>query len=112
MRIFQEPIVKGECNVSINTNQFKICKKNPSVVCTELDDGAVLLNLDTKYYFNLNETGLRIWQALEESQNLLEIAERLASEYEVEVGRAKASVVKLMEDFEKNGLIVSDVKGD
>ena len=98
--------------MSINTNQFKTCKKNPSVVCTELDDGAVLLNLDTKYYFNLNETGLRIWQTLEESQNLTEIAEKLSIEYAVEVERAKASVVKLMEDLVKNGLIVSDVEGD
>ena len=98
--------------MSIINDQFKAYKKNPSVVCTELDDGAVLLNLDTKYYFNLNETGRRIWQIMEEPQNPLEIAERLADEYEVEVERAKASVVKLMEDLEKDGLIKSDVKGD
>jgi len=98
--------------MSIINDQYKTYKKNPSVACTELDDGAVLLNLDTKYYFNLNETGLRIWQILEESQNPLEIAERLANEYEVEVERAKASVVKLMEDLEKDGLIMSKGKGD
>ncbi len=98
--------------MSIINDQLKAYKKNPSVACTELDDGAVLLNLDTKYYFNLNETGLRIWQILEESQNPLEIAERLANEYEVEMERAKASVVKLMEDLEKDGLIMSKGKGD
>ncbi len=98
--------------MSIINDQFKTYKKNPSVACTELNDGAVLLILDTKYYFTLNETGLRIWQTLEESQNPLEIAERLANEYEVEVVRAKASVVKLMEDLEKDGLIMSKGKGD
>ena len=98
--------------MSIINDQYKTYKKNPSVACTELDDGAVLLNLDTKYYFNLNETGLRIWQILEESQNPLEIAERLANEYEVEVERARASVIKLMEDLEKDGLIMSKGKGD
>ena len=57
-----------------NTNdQFITYRKNPSLACTELDDGAVLLNLDTKYYYNLNETGLRIWQIMEEYQNLTEI---------------------------------------
>lgn len=87
-------------------------RKNPSVACTELDDGAVLLDLDTKYYYNLNETGLRIWQMMEESQDLAEIAEKLSIEYEVEVEMAKASVARLMKGLEKDGLIMPDGKGD
>lgn len=82
-------------------------KKNPCVVCTELDEGAVLLNLDTRYYYNLNETGLRIWQVMDDFQDPLAIAEQLSSEYDVEVGRSGASVVSLIGDLEKEGLIVS-----
>ncbi len=90
------------------TNDHSITyRKNPSVVCTELDDGAVLLDLDTKYYYNLNETGLRIWQIMEESQNLAEIAEKLSIEYAVEAERAKAGVARLMKDLEKERLIMS-----
>ncbi|RJQ47193.1 MAG: PqqD family protein [Nitrospiraceae bacterium] len=81
-------------------------KKNPSVVCTELDEGAVLLNLDTRYYFNLNETGLRIWQIMDECQHPVAIAEKLACEYDVTVERSTASVVSLMRDLEKEGLII------
>lgn len=81
--------------------------KNPSVVCTELDDGAVLLNLDTRYYFNLNETGFRIWQIMDECRNPVTIAERLACEYDVAVERSTASVVSLMKALEKEGLIIS-----
>ncbi len=87
-------------------------RKNPSVVCTELDDGAVLLDLDTKYYYNLNETGLRIWQIMEESQDLTEIADKLSNEYEVDIEKAKSSVLKLVEDLENGGLIMSKGKGD
>ena len=87
-------------------------RKNPSLVCTELDDGAVLLDLDTKYYYNLNETGLRIWQFMEESQNLTEIADKLSNEYEVDLERAKVNVFKLVEDLENEGLIMSKGKGD
>ncbi len=87
-------------------------RKNPSLACTELDDGAVLLNLDTKYYYNLNKTGLRIWQFMEESQNLTEIADKLSNEYEVDLERAKVNVFKLVEDLEKEGLITHDGKGD
>ena len=81
-------------------------QKNPSVVCTELDDGAVLLNLDTKYYFNLNETGLRIWQIMEEVRTPVEIAGKLAREYDVDVERAEASVVRLLGELEKEELIM------
>lgn len=87
-------------------DQFRAYRKNPSVACTELDDGAVLLHLDTKYYFNLNETGLRIWQMMEEDKISAEIAEKLAGEYEVDVDQAMASVVRLLGELEKEGLIM------
>ncbi|GBD40077.1 hypothetical protein HRbin37_02365 [bacterium HR37] len=90
----------------------KIYLKNPSVVCTELEDGAVLLNLDTKYYYSLNETGLRIWQIMDECRSSLEVAERLANEYEVSVERARESVERLIGELEKEGLIITKKGGD
>lgn len=92
-------------------DHFRTYQKNPSVACTELDDGAVLLNLDTKYYFNLNETGLRIWQIMEEFRTPVEIAGKLAREYDVDLERAKASVVRLLGELEKEELIISQQKG-
>jgi hypothetical protein len=89
-------------------NNLKFYQKNPSLSCTELEDGAVLLNLDTKYYYTLNSTGLRIWQIMDESKDPLEIAQRLATEYEVDEEKAKASVVKLMEELEQEGLIIHE----
>ena len=95
-----------------NFTVHKFYRKNPSVICTQLDDGAILLNLDTKYYFNLNETGLRIWQIMDEFPNPTEIAKKLVNEYEIDAERAKASVVKLMEEMEKEQLILSKKGGD
>jgi hypothetical protein len=87
-------------------NNLKFYQRNPSVSCTELEDGAVLLNLDTKYYYTLNSTGLRIWQIMDESKDPLEIAQKLAIEYEVDEEKAMESVVKLMEELEQEGLII------
>jgi hypothetical protein len=84
----------------------KTYQKNPSVVCTELDDGAILLNLDTKYYYNLNETGLRIWQILDEVGTPLQIAKKLASEYEMHVEGVRTSVVRLISQLESEGLVI------
>ena len=53
-------------------HKLKTFQENPSVVLTELDDGAVLLNLDNEYYYNLDEIALRIWEIVEELQSPLE----------------------------------------
>ncbi len=65
-----------------------------------------MLNLDTKYYYNLNEIGFKIWQVIEECQSPSEIANRLASEYAIDAKRAEASVVRLIEELEKEQLII------
>jgi hypothetical protein len=83
-------------------------RKNPSVVSTELDDGAVLLNLDTKYYYNLNVTGFRIWQALEDTLSPSLIATEFANEYETDIDRVTLSLARLIEELEKEGLIIVD----
>ena len=84
----------------------KTYHKNPDVVTTELEDGAVLLNLNTKYYYNLNETGLSIWQALEESGDPEIIAEKLTDAYDIDITNASAYLDKLLDDLQKEGLII------
>ncbi|MEW6570520.1 MAG: PqqD family protein [Nitrospirota bacterium] len=94
----------------MSREKFQNYKKNPSVLCTELDDGGVLLNLDTKYYYTLNSTGLRIWQIMDELKDPLEIAQKLVIEYEVDKEKAMASVARLLEMLEQEKLIIpSDI---
>jgi hypothetical protein len=80
-------------------------QRNPAVVCTELDDGAILLNLNTKDYYNINETGLRIWQFLSEPSNLSEMAEKILEEYEVDKERAMESVRRIIAELYSESLV-------
>ena len=86
--------------------QSKAYARSPSAVCTELEDGAVLLNLDSKYYYNLNETGLRIWQILEKPSSPGQITEKLVSEYKVDWDKASASVSRMLEELNNERLIL------
>jgi hypothetical protein len=81
-------------------------QKNPEVSCAELDEGAVLLDLNTKYYYNLNETGLRIWQSLDRVSYISEIVEKIVEEYEVDRDRAARSVKRILEELQKEGLVL------
>lgn len=82
-------------------------KKNPSVVCTELDGGAILLDLNTKYYYNLNETGLRVWRLLDEVSNISEISQEILAEYDIDKDRAEQSVREIMTAMNNEGLVIA-----
>ena len=84
----------------------KCYRKNSHIVTTELEDGAILLNLNTKYYYNLNETGLSIWQVLDESGDPDIIATKITDTYDIGREQASAYLMELLEDLEKEGLIV------
>jgi hypothetical protein len=92
----------------ISMAQSKSYHKNPDVVTTDLDDGAILLNLNTKYYYTLNETGLSIWQAFDECGDPDAIATKLTDAYDVDRKQASAYLFELLKDLEKEGLIICD----
>jgi len=79
---------------------------DPDVVITELEGKeAVLLNLATKMYYTLNETGLRIWQMLSSGGTLEEISERIQNEFDVSHKKAKGSVLNLIGELIKEKLV-------
>ena len=78
----------------------------PDVVITELESKeAVLLNLATKMYYTLNETGLRIWQLLNSGHTFGEISETLSGEFDVTPEGAKDSVLNLIGELTAEKLV-------
>jgi len=70
------------------------------VVITELEGNeAVLLHLETKMYFTLNETGLCIWQMLSGGLANGEISEKIQEEFDVTPEKAKESVLNLIHEL-------------
>lgn len=75
------------------------------VVFTEFDAGeGVLVDLNTKKYFQLNETAVVVWRGLEDGLAFEDIVGRITSLYEVEDARAEESVRKALENFRDLGL--------
>jgi hypothetical protein len=69
-------------SLTAETHSMDDYAPHPSVVCTVLDNGGVLLHLDTKYYYSLNATGMLVWSLLESGAKNLEkeIARRFPNE--------------------------------
>lgn len=78
--------------------------RSEDVLSQNLDGEAVLLDLASETYFGLNEVGTRVWELLESSRSLGEIATLLQSEYEVESARAESDVLDLATRLIEAGL--------
>lgn len=70
------------------------------VVSTDFEGGeGVLVDLDTRKYYRLNETAMLVWRGLERGRSFEEIVEELTGGYDVTPDRARASVEKILKNF-------------
>jgi hypothetical protein len=76
------------------------------VVVTDFDGGeGILVDLNTKRYFQLNETAMIVWKGLEQGKSIGEIVADFMSSYEVEPDRATLSVQRLLDSFQVYKLV-------
>jgi len=81
---------------------------HPSLVFTRLDDAeAVLLHLDTKRYYTLNETGTRIWELLQQRRSAQEVAQALQDNYAVTDEEAMPLLLAFVDELQQEGLVQS-----
>jgi hypothetical protein len=67
--------------------------------------GGILVDLKTKQYYQLNETGSLIWRGLEKGRTVEDIAFEMSTIYEVTREHAKKSVEKLVSNLETRKLV-------
>jgi len=80
---------------------------NPDVIMTEMEDGeSVLLDVRTRKYYSLNDTGSLIWSLVVKRTDEDGIAVALTKSYDVEYSEAVREVREFVADCEKDGLIV------
>lgn len=76
------------------------------VIFTDFDGHeGILVDLNTKQYYRLNETGSLVWRGLEKGNTLEEIIIELQNTYEVSEEHARASVERLLLNLETNKLV-------
>jgi PHD/YefM family antitoxin component YafN of YafNO toxin-antitoxin module len=77
-----------------------------NVVVTDFDGGeGILVDLNTKRYYQLNETAMLVWRGLEQGKSVNEIVAEVTSSYEVETDRATTSVQRLLDSFQTYKLV-------
>ena len=67
--------------------------------------GGILVDLKTKQYYQLNETGSLIWRGLEKGDSVDDIALEMSIVYEVTAEDARKSVESLLSSLELRNLV-------
>jgi hypothetical protein len=73
-----------------------------------LGDAGVLVHLQTNRIFELNATGVRIWELLGEGRGLGEIEGILQGEYAADRGELRAELLALIKELAREGLVSDD----
>lgn len=80
-------------------------RRREQIPFTELEGETVLLNLKSKQYFVLNETGAFIWELLKEEHKIEELVAAVSENFDVEPERARKDLMGLLNALEKAALI-------
>jgi hypothetical protein len=77
-----------------------------NVVFTRFDEvSGALLHLGSKRYYTLNETGCRVWEMIQETNDLDSVAASLHAEFEVELTEAMAFLLSFVNKLRAEGLV-------
>lgn len=76
------------------------------VVFTDFDGReGILVDLNTKKYYQLNETAMLIWKALEDGKAVEQIVNDVIAAYDVSLDHATISVERLLENMRRYKLV-------
>jgi hypothetical protein len=108
LETFFEP---GEVLDGLNKNGHKDISVSSTVVCTndnlscELQDEAVLLNLQSGTYFGLNPLGARIWRLIQQPIKVGDVLQELMKEYDVDGVQCEADLLSFLKALQAHSLI-------
>jgi hypothetical protein len=76
------------------------------VVVTDFDGGeGILVDLNTKKYYQLNETAMVVWKGLEKGKTMTEIVADITASYEVTPDKATVSVQRIVDNYQSYKLV-------
>lgn len=78
---------------------------NEAVVLAELDDEAILLNVESGIYFGLDPLGTLIWKRLGDGALEDEIFEEMLDQYEVDGDKLRSDISVFLATLAANNLV-------
>lgn len=80
-------------------------RRKAAVVGADVADDAILLDIDTGYFFQLNVTGAKIWAFVEQPQTLGALTDHMAASYKVDAETCRSDVAEFVADLIDRGVL-------
>ena len=75
------------------------------VLTQEVGGETVILDLKSESYFGLDEVGTRIWQLLQEQEDIQTITATMLNEYDVKEEQLEKDIQNLLTQLDKAGIV-------
>lgn len=74
-------------------------RRKAEMVAADVADEAILLDIETGYFFQLNLTGARIWALLEAPMTLDQLCTRMGEHFRVDPETCRSDVTEFVADL-------------
>ncbi|MFW2440851.1 MAG: PqqD family protein [Arenicellales bacterium] len=88
--------------MNFETKRITISKE---ALSQEVNGETVILDLKSESYFGLDEVGTRIWQLLQEQDDLQSVFHTMLNEYDVDAEHLEQDLSDLLNKLQEAGLI-------
>jgi hypothetical protein len=89
--------------MTINDNSTIVASRD--LLCCDLSDGAVILDLKSGVYYGLDDVGTFVWGLIQEPKLVTDITAAVLEEYAVEAERCAQDLRKLFAEMTERNLI-------
>jgi hypothetical protein len=80
-------------------------QRKPGLVAADVADNAILLDIDSGYFFQLNRTGAAIWSLVAEPRSLGAVCDHMAGEFRVDPETCRTDVVEFVAELLERGVL-------
>ena len=89
-------------------NDQTVLKRKSGLMTANMNGSAVMMDIATGKYYNLGETGGRIWELLESPATISDLVQALTAEYDVDQAQCKADVLTFLQQLVDRGLLIKE----
>lgn len=80
-------------------------KQSNKILVQNLDEDTVMANIDSGYYYGVNQTSKRIWEMIETPMKITDVCNSLQQEYDVDAATCESQVLALVNELAREGLV-------
>lgn len=78
-----------------------------NLVASEIDGEMVILNIESGHFFQLNDVGSRIWEALETPMTMADLSRAMLDRFDVDEETCRSDVAEFVGQLTRNGLVAA-----